>query len=115
MTSWWLAFIAVTVCGVSACGDRTERSRDQRDIDDLPSVQQDLLEALANDIEPTWILVKEASFPGADRERIETELRELERQGLVSSRRELAADPSRPAGSEDEWWQLTELGRARLD
>jgi hypothetical protein len=106
----WLALIALSVCGVSACGDGTE----QRRIDLPTAVQRDLLEALANDAEPTWLLLQEAVVPGAGRDRIEAELRALERRGLVRSRRELAFDPSRSAGTEDEWWQLTELGRGQI-
>jgi hypothetical protein len=112
MSRHWLALIALRVCGVSACGDGEE----QRRIDDLrTAVQRDLLEALANDAEPTWLLVKEAVVPGSGRDRIEAELRALERQGLVRSTRELAFDPSRSTDSEDEWWQLTELGRGQID
>lgn len=112
MSRQWLALIALTVCGVSACGDGAE----QRRIDGPPTaVQRDLLDALANDAEPTWLLVKEAVVPGAGRDRIEAELRALERQGLVRSRRELASDPSRSADSKDEWWQLTELGRDQIN
>lgn len=111
----WLVFIGVTACGISACGDGGDRSR-QRSIDDSSlAARQDLLEALANGAEPTWILLKEASIPDAEREGIEAELRALERQGLVRSRRELASDPSQPADSEDEWWQLTSLGRKHLE
>ena len=107
-----LALIALTVCGVSACGDGEEQGRS----DNLPTaVQRDLLEALANDAEPTWLLVKEGVVPGSGRDRIEAELRALERQRLVRSTRELAFDPSRSADSEDEWWQLTELGRGQIN
>ena len=107
-----LVLIVLALSGLSACGDGGE----QRRIDDLPTtVQRDLLNALANDAEPTWLLVKEAVVPGAGRDRIEAELRALERQGLVRSRRELAFDPSRSADSKDQWWQLTGMGRGQIN
>lgn len=85
------------------------------DIDDSAGeAKRELLDALADGVEPTWLLVEEQALPGAQRERVEAELRALERLGLVYSSRELAADPSRPAGAEDDWWGLTGRGEDHI-
>jgi hypothetical protein len=62
--------------------------------------EQNLLEALVNDAEPTWLLVEEGVTPWRAAKPCRGRLRALERQGLVRSRRELAFDPSRSADSE---------------
>lgn len=72
----------------------------------------EVLDALTNAAEPTWILLEGLPVFNGDRLALETILRELERKRLVTRSRELSGKPDQSATALDDWWALTEEGWA---
>jgi hypothetical protein len=71
----------------------------------LTELQRDVLLALLNDHEPTWIVAQDPDVRG-DRDGVEVALRDLEARNLVRSRRAESGEAGRECALED-WWALT--------
>ncbi len=74
-------------------------------------LEQELLEFMAHEAEPTWIFCKEMPELGGDRGRAEQILVDLEARGLVTRTREPSGNPEGKSLDLDDWWALTALGR----
>jgi hypothetical protein len=74
----------------------------------LNELQRNVLLALLNDHEPTWIVAQDPDVPG-DRDGVEVALRDLEARNLVRTRRAESGEAGRESAMED-WWALTPDG-----
>jgi hypothetical protein len=74
----------------------------------LTELQRNVLLALLNDHEPTWIVAQDPDVPG-DRDGVVVALRDLEARNLVRSRRAASGEAGRESALED-WWALTDNG-----
>jgi hypothetical protein len=80
----------------------------------LTELEQQVLEFMANDAEPTWIFLIEMPELGGDRGTLEGILVDLEARGMVSRTREPSFNPDANRTDLDDWWVLTSLGRRTL-
>ncbi len=96
-------------------GSASTRSQDDYgeavSVGDLTELQRLLLECITDDAEPTWILLKENSAFGGDREAVTRAFQSLRARGLVEHERMVSGDPSATdLSKEDDWWRLTRAG-----
>jgi hypothetical protein len=72
----------------------------------LTELQRNVLLALLDDHEPTWIVAQDRHVSG-DRDGVVVALRDLEARNLVRSRRAESGEAGRESALED-WWALTD-------
>jgi hypothetical protein len=80
----------------------------------LTATEYRVIDFLADDAEPTWILLKEIPELGNDRPALERILGSLEVRGIVVRSREPSVNPAAEPMSLDDWWTLTRLGESAL-
>lgn len=80
----------------------------------LTDLEIEVLGLLANDAEPTWILLEEANALEHDRQRLESVLTRLEERELVARSAEPSFNPASEAKDIDDWWTLTPKARRVL-